>query len=181
MKSGYSASRTHASLFAPTKPPKPIDIAPAINSASPPSTTSLALPKVERPAVSAKGTVRPSDKPRIASEMSLGPMLILEAWCFDARSSLVCSELVCDSRSLSCVSCCIVPRVPVSVISVVVSESFLVGVCPSFVSGTAAITEDKAPRVPPCVGDRDARMISSLFHEDLLAKEKEKERKRGIL
>jgi hypothetical protein len=41
----------------------PILIAPAISSATPPSTTSLESPIELRPAVRAKGTVKPSDKP----------------------------------------------------------------------------------------------------------------------
>jgi hypothetical protein len=57
-----------------------------------------------------------------------------------------------------------------------VSESFLVGVCPSFVSGAAAITEDEVPRVrclweQGCTNDR-----FFIFHEDLLSEEREEER-----
>ena len=46
-----------------------IDMAPAINSASPPYTTTLEDPNADRPAVSANGTVKPSDNPIVASEM----------------------------------------------------------------------------------------------------------------
>lgn len=46
-------------------PPRPIEIAPAHNSARPPVTTSLELPRPESPAVRAKGTVNPSDRPTI--------------------------------------------------------------------------------------------------------------------
>ena len=46
-------------------------MAPAMSSASPPRMTSLVSPSAVRPAVSAKGTVRPSDRPRIASETIL--------------------------------------------------------------------------------------------------------------
>lgn len=41
----------------------PIDIAPAKSSAIPPRTTIFDSPSDDRPAASAKGTVRPSDKP----------------------------------------------------------------------------------------------------------------------
>lgn len=41
----------------------PIDIAPAMSSATPPRTTSLDSPREDRPAVRAKGTVRPSERP----------------------------------------------------------------------------------------------------------------------
>ena len=47
-------------------------IAPATSSASPPKTTTLASPRAERPAVSAKGTVRPSDSPIVKSDRSRG-------------------------------------------------------------------------------------------------------------
>lgn len=47
------------------KPPIPMDMAPAIISARPPTTTILEVPKPDRPAVSAKGTVKPSDNPMI--------------------------------------------------------------------------------------------------------------------
>ena len=182
MKSRYSASRTYASLFAPTKPPKPIDIAPAINSASPPSTTSLALPKADRPAVSAKGTVRPSDNPRMASEMILGLTLSFEASFFDARSSLLCDELVCASISLTCVSCCIGPRVPVSVTNVVASETFLVGICPSFVSGVAGITERRCAARSAGCSNKDARMIGSLvFTRTCCLKIGKRKKEGGIL
>ena len=45
------------------KPPTPIEIAPAISSATPPSTTIFDSPRLDKPAVRAKGTVRPSDSP----------------------------------------------------------------------------------------------------------------------
>ena len=45
------------------KPPTPILIAPAMSSATPPRTTSLEDPRPDRPAVNAKGTVRPSESP----------------------------------------------------------------------------------------------------------------------
>ncbi|KIW31909.1 hypothetical protein, variant [Cladophialophora immunda] len=59
---------TYLSLLAPTYPPSPIDIAPAISSASPPRITTLVSPRAVRPAVRANGTVSPSESPRIASE-----------------------------------------------------------------------------------------------------------------
>ena len=53
------------------KPPMPIEMAPAISSAIPPSTTSLDSPSDERPAVRAKGTVRPSDRPMMLNQKVL--------------------------------------------------------------------------------------------------------------
>lgn len=44
---------------------EPMDMAPAMSSATPPITTNLEFPIEERPAVSAKGTVSPSDSPII--------------------------------------------------------------------------------------------------------------------
>jgi hypothetical protein len=41
----------------------PIEIAPAMSSATPPTMTSLDSPRDERPAVRANGTVRPSESP----------------------------------------------------------------------------------------------------------------------
>ena len=68
-----SDARTHASLLAPMKPPRPIEMAPATNSASPPKTTTCVSLKALRPADSAKGTVSPSDRPMMASEIIRGP------------------------------------------------------------------------------------------------------------
>jgi len=45
------------------KPPIPMEMAPAMSSAMPPKTTNLDSPRDERPAVRAKGTVRPSERP----------------------------------------------------------------------------------------------------------------------
>lgn len=67
---------THPSLLAPTYPPNPIEIAPAINSANPPRTTTLVSPRADNPALSANGTVSPSDMPRIASETIRGLMRV---------------------------------------------------------------------------------------------------------
>ncbi len=47
------------------KPPTPMEIVPAMSSATPPSTTSFEFPKLDSPAVRAKGTVKPSDRPMI--------------------------------------------------------------------------------------------------------------------
>lgn len=63
---------TYDSAFAPKAPPTPIEIIPATSSATPPSTTIWVLPRVERPAVRAKGTVMPSANPMMASEIILG-------------------------------------------------------------------------------------------------------------
>ena len=45
------------------KAPIPMEMAPAISSAIPPSTTTLEFPRDAKPAVRAKGTVNPSDRP----------------------------------------------------------------------------------------------------------------------
>lgn len=68
----YTFGHTHASLLAPTYPPSPIEIAPATSSARLPRTTILLSPNADRPALSANGTVKPSERPRIASEMTRG-------------------------------------------------------------------------------------------------------------
>lgn len=47
-------------------------MAPAKSSANPPRMTSREEPRLERPAVSAKGTVRPSLKPMMASRRRMG-------------------------------------------------------------------------------------------------------------
>lgn len=54
-----------------------MDIAPAVNSANPANITTFVLPIVDNPAVSAKGTVKPSERPIMASEMTLGSMRVL--------------------------------------------------------------------------------------------------------
>lgn len=63
---------THASLLEPRYPPRPMLMDPAINSARPPNMTTLVSPSADRPAVNAKGTVNPSDRPIVASDMNLG-------------------------------------------------------------------------------------------------------------
>lgn len=62
----------YASLLAPMKPPSPIESAPAMSSAKPPKTTTLVSPRYASPAVSAKGTVMPSEIPMMASEIMRG-------------------------------------------------------------------------------------------------------------
>lgn len=69
-----------------------MEMAPAASSASPPSTTTFVFPSAERPALSAKGTVRPSESPRIASETIRG--LIRE------RQLLLLAVVVVDSSGL---------------------------------------------------------------------------------
>ena len=64
------------SLTAPRYPPSPIEMAPAINSAKPAKITVL-VPSVDKPAVRAKGTVRPSDRPMMASDIMRGSTLKL--------------------------------------------------------------------------------------------------------
>lgn len=62
------AGRAYISLFAPRYPPRPMEMAPAISSARPPKMTTLVFPSAERPAVRANGTVRPSERPMVASD-----------------------------------------------------------------------------------------------------------------
>lgn len=62
----------YASLLAPMKPPSPMERAPAMSSAKPPKTTTLVSPRYASPAVSAKGTVMPSEIPMMASEIMRG-------------------------------------------------------------------------------------------------------------
>ena len=63
---------TYASLFAPINPPSPMEIAPAMSSASPPRTTKRVSPSDDKPAVRANGTVNPSESPMMASEIIRG-------------------------------------------------------------------------------------------------------------
>ena len=62
----------YESLFDPSNPPRPIEIAPANSSASPPETTTFAFPYSVRPAATANGTTMPSETPMTASLMLLG-------------------------------------------------------------------------------------------------------------
>lgn len=75
-----SENSTYSSLFAPRYPPSPIDIAPAINSARLPNITILVSPRAERPAVKANGTVRPSERPMVASEITRASTLKPFGW-----------------------------------------------------------------------------------------------------
>lgn len=70
----------YASLLAPMKPPSPMERAPAMSSAKPPKTTTLVSPRYASPAVSAKGTVMPSEIPMMASEIMRG--LTRRFFCF---------------------------------------------------------------------------------------------------
>ena len=93
-----------ASLFAPTYPPNPMESAPAVNSARPPRTTTLVFPRAERPALSAKGTVKPSERPRMESDTIRGLIRARELLVLLASSSRVESSNVsypgrCDSTS----------------------------------------------------------------------------------
>lgn len=96
---------SYASLLAPTYPPRPMEIAPAASSARPPRTTTLVFPRADKPADRAKGTVRPSDRPRIASEMMRGLMrervepLLVDPSLLTQRPKV--SYERCDSRSWS--------------------------------------------------------------------------------
>lgn len=51
-----------------------MEMAPAASSANPPRTTTLVFPSAERPALRANGTVKPSERPRIASDTIRGLM-----------------------------------------------------------------------------------------------------------
>ncbi len=72
---GGREGETYSSLLVPMKPPRPMEMAPAMSSARPPRTTRRVSPSEERPAVRAKGTVRPSERPRMASEIIRASML----------------------------------------------------------------------------------------------------------
>lgn len=74
----------------------PIDMAPAMSSATPPRTTMRDSPREERPAVRAKGTVRPSERPMITSLTTSGSINVL--------SSLSFSSLQHTFPSLPCLS-----------------------------------------------------------------------------
>jgi hypothetical protein len=85
-----------------------------MSSARPPYITTFVSPNVDRPAVSAKGTVRPSDSPIVASAMVRGLTFVVDlcdleavfsfVWLYAVskssdvtpRSKLLC-ELCCDS------------------------------------------------------------------------------------
>lgn len=69
-----SGEETHASPRPANHPPNPIDMLPAINSAIPPYKTTFVSLNADSPAVRAKGTVNPSDKPIVRSDKTLGSM-----------------------------------------------------------------------------------------------------------
>jgi hypothetical protein len=97
---------TYASLFAPRYPPSPMEIAPAMSSANPPYMTTLVFPKADRPAVRAKGTVRPSDNPIVASEITRASTLkpFLE-FAFSVLESILCDSISLFSESIEAVCC----------------------------------------------------------------------------
>lgn len=57
------------------QPPIPILILPAINSANPANTTIFVSPSAASPAVRANGTVKPSLRPNVKSEIVRGSIL----------------------------------------------------------------------------------------------------------
>lgn len=64
--------------------------------------TTRVLPSAESPAVRAKGTVRPSERPIVASEMTRASSLKVLLWeeSFSGVRSGLCEGVVaCDSRS----------------------------------------------------------------------------------
>lgn len=66
---------TCSSLLAPKYPPRPIEMAPAVSSARPAKMTTRVSPSADKPAVRAKGTVKPSERPMIASLITLAPIV----------------------------------------------------------------------------------------------------------
>lgn len=89
----------YASLFAPMNPPKPIDMAPATSSAKPAYMTILVVPSDAKPAVSANGTVIPSDIPIMASEIIRGLSLNFRRMSLSLFPKVDGSDGVWDSRS----------------------------------------------------------------------------------
>lgn len=69
---GERGGGTYASPRPASQPPRPIEMLPAINSAIPPYTTTLVSLNADKPAVSANGTVRPSERPIVKSESTRG-------------------------------------------------------------------------------------------------------------
>lgn len=82
-------------------------MAPAMSSARPPKMTTRVLPRADRPAVRAKGTVRPSERPMVASEMTRAVTWkpLRESWesllmlVNEDETSLVSSDAACASTS----------------------------------------------------------------------------------
>lgn len=117
-RKGTGFCSAYCSLFAPRYPPRPMEMAPAVSSARPAKMTTLlprqicsasprgevstylVFPSAERPAVNAKGTVSPSLRPMMASEMTRGSTLLLCAFSPVASSSVLPSEEAWDSTSV---------------------------------------------------------------------------------
>ena len=77
-----------------------------MSSANPPYMTTLVFPNADRPAVRAKGTVRPSDNPIVASEITRASTLkpFLE-FIFSALESVLCDSTSPFSESIEAVCC----------------------------------------------------------------------------
>src|SRR5271156_457491 len=77
-----------------------------MSSANPPYMTTLVFPNADRPAVRAKGTVRPSDNPIVASEITRASTLkpFLE-FIFSALESVLCDSISPFSESTEAVCC----------------------------------------------------------------------------
>jgi len=86
---GRGRERSYASPRPANHPPNPIDMLPAINSAIPPYKTTFVSLNADSPAVSAKGTVNPSDKPIVRSDKTLGSMTPAVGFFFGTDSSCV--------------------------------------------------------------------------------------------
>lgn len=95
----YAAYDTDSSLLAPRYPPNPMEMAPAVSSAKPAKITTRVLPSVESPAVRAKGTVNPSERPMMASLITLALMLDFSI-SGSASNSVLASVDARDSRSV---------------------------------------------------------------------------------
>jgi hypothetical protein len=84
-----------------------MEIAPAISSANPPYTTTLVSLSAESPAVRAKGTVKPSERPMMASEITR-PLIFKAALGFGFRAQgtffvrltkrLLCLDIRAEAR-----------------------------------------------------------------------------------
>lgn len=89
----------YVSLLEPRYPPRPMLMEPAISSASPPKMTTFVSPKADRPAVKANGTVSPSERPIVASEINLGSKRQGRSEVrVDVESELLC---LCDCISVA--------------------------------------------------------------------------------
>ena len=90
---------TDSSLLAPRYPPGPMEMAPAVNPASPVKITTLVFPSVDSPAASANGTVNPSERPMIASPITLALRPDFSDSCSTSRSVLAFVEAT-DAKSV---------------------------------------------------------------------------------